>query len=68
MGDILGEVDRWRIKAEELFAAANNMRNQAARDQMLQMAEGYNRLADRMEDLAVKQLAARGNRPPLEGL
>ena len=68
MGGILGEVERWRIKAEELFAAADNMRNQVARDQMLQMAEGYTRLADRMEDLAAKQLAARGNRPPLEDL
>ncbi len=66
MGDIRTEVERWRGKADELFTAAENLTNDAARAELLQMAESYNRLADRMEDVAAKQLAERRKRGPVE--
>ena len=68
MGDILGEVQRWRGKADELFAVAENLTNDAARAELLQMAESYNLLADRMEDVAAKQLAEQRRRESSEGL
>jgi len=60
MLDLLNQVQEWRAKGEELFAKANAVRNGVARERMLQMAEGYMRLADQMEDLAAKQLAEQG--------
>jgi hypothetical protein len=65
MGDILTEVERWRMKAEELFAVAENLTNEAARSELLQMAESYIRLADRMEDVAAKKLAENRRRGAL---
>ncbi len=55
MGDILSEVQRWRAKADELRATADMLTNVVARDSLLEMADGYDRLADHMEDLAVKK-------------
>lgn len=55
MSDMLGQIRRWRSKADELFAKAEMVTNEAARDQMLQMAESYERLADQMENLVIKR-------------
>ncbi len=57
MGDILSQVQRWRLNAEELRARAESLSNMVAKDEMLDMAERYDRLADRMEELAAKELA-----------
>jgi len=57
MGDILSEVQRWRLKAEELRAAAENLSNAVARDSLQEMADGYDRLADNMEDLEIEKRA-----------
>jgi len=57
MGDILSEVQRWRAKADELRAAAEMLSNAVARDSLLEMADGYDRLADHMEDLEAKKRA-----------
>jgi hypothetical protein len=58
MGDIIGESRRWRMKAEELRAIADCVSNEIARDTLLQMAEGYDRLAQQMEEIA--EVKARG--------
>jgi hypothetical protein len=50
MRAILAQVERWRAIADELRAAAQSLNHAAARDQLLQMADGYDRLADDMED------------------
>lgn len=55
MGDILSQVQRWRFKADELRAVAESLANAVARDALLDMADGYDRLADDMEDLLVKK-------------
>jgi len=57
MGDILSEVQRWRAKADELRATAEMLTNAVARDSLLEMADGYDRLADHMEDLEAKKRA-----------
>jgi len=57
MGDILREVERLRLKADELHATADTLRNAVARDSLQEMADGYDRLADRMEDLEAKRRA-----------
>lgn len=57
MGDILSEVQRWRLKADELRATADMLTNEVARDSLFEMAEGYDRLADHMEDLEAKRRA-----------
>lgn len=62
MGDILGQVERWRMKAHELRAASDGLSNAAARDALLEMAEGYDRLADDMEHLEIKQRARKASR------
>ena len=59
MGDILGEVQRWRLKADELRATAETLSNAVARDSLQEMADGYDRLADRMADLDAKKRARR---------
>jgi len=51
MGDILGQVVRWRLKADELRAAAETLTDAVARDSLQDMADGYDRLADNMEQL-----------------
>jgi hypothetical protein len=60
MSDILVEVKRWRMKADELRAAAEVLSNDVARDAVLEMADGYDAIADRVEDLEVKK---RGQAP-----
>jgi len=59
MGDILGEVRRWRLKADELRATADILTNQVAQDSLQEMADGYDRLADHMEDIEAKKRAQR---------
>ncbi len=59
MGDILSEVQRWRLKSEELRATADALTNEVARDSLLEMAEGYDRLADHMEEFEAKRRASR---------
>ena len=55
MADILSQVRSWRAKADELFARAEGVTNEVARDEMLQMAEGYERMADHMEELVIRR-------------
>ena len=55
MGDILSEVQRWHVKAVELRAVADTLSNAVARDALLEMADGYDRLADHMEDLEARK-------------
>jgi hypothetical protein len=50
------EAARWRANANELLDAADNLHDQVARDAMLEMAEGYMRLADKLEGLAMDRL------------
>ena len=57
MGDILAHVVRWRAKADELRATAQTLSNAVARDSLQEMADGYDRLADNMEDLEVETRA-----------
>jgi len=59
MGDILGEVQRWRLKADELRATAETLSNAVARDSLQDMADGYDRLANHMADLDAKKRARR---------
>jgi len=49
MGTLLTQVDHWRDKADELRAIADTLRNAVARDHLLEMADAYDSLADRME-------------------
>jgi hypothetical protein len=60
MGDILREVQRWRAKADELHATADRLSNAVAGDVLLEMADGYDRLADNMEDLEASKRARAG--------
>jgi len=57
MGDILSEVQRWRLKAVELRAAADTLSNAVAQDSLQEMADGYDRLAEHMEDLDARKRA-----------
>jgi hypothetical protein len=57
MGDILSEVHRWRAKADELRAATEQLSNAVARDTLLEMADGYDQLANHMEDLEARKRA-----------
>jgi len=57
MADILTEVRRWRAKADELRAAAENLMNAIARDSLLEMADGYEKLARHAEGLAARRPA-----------
>ena len=59
MNGILSEVQRWRIKADELRATADVLSNAVARDSLLEMADGYDQLADNMEDLESRKRARR---------
>jgi hypothetical protein len=55
MGNLLTEIRRMRQTADELVSAAPSISNPAARDTLLEMAEGYGQLANRLRDLAVKR-------------
>jgi len=57
MGDILSEVQHWRLKAEELRTTAEMLTNAVARDSLEEMADGYDRLADNMEYLEARKRA-----------
>ena len=58
MGDIMTQVRQWRTNADELRAAAAWLSNPVAIEAYLQMADGYDALADRMEDLEVDRRAS----------
>jgi len=57
MGNILREVERLRLKADELRGAADTLTNAVAQDSLQEMADGYDSLADHMEDLEAKRRA-----------
>ena len=54
---VLAQVEGWRAKADELRAVADTLGDAVARDQLVQMADGYDGLADDMEDLAARRRA-----------
>ncbi len=62
MADILSQVRLWRAKADELLAGAEGVRNEVARDELMQMAEGYERMADRMEELVIRRESVESRR------
>jgi hypothetical protein len=49
MRAVLTRVQRWRAKADELRAVADTFHDAVARDALLEMAHGYERLAHRLE-------------------
>lgn len=55
----MSEVQRWRAKADELRVTAEMLSNAVAQDALLEMAEGYDRLADHMEDLEARKRSQR---------
>ncbi len=57
MSDLLQEVQRLRTTADELLAIARSLANEIARDALLDLAEGYHRLADQLEGLEIKRRA-----------
>jgi hypothetical protein len=57
MGDILTEVQRWRAKADELRAMTEHLTNAVAKDSLLEMADGYDQLADTMENREIERRA-----------
>ena len=63
MDSLLTEIERWRMKADELRIAAEGLSNAVAQDAMLEMADGYDQLAENMEDLEIKVRARRALRP-----
>ncbi len=58
MRAVLTQVERWRAKADELRAVADTLKNAVARDDLLQMADGYDRLADNIESLEMRRAPA----------
>jgi hypothetical protein len=57
LGEILRQIGRWRSSADELVGAADTVRNEVAPDHLLDVAQGYDRLADHMADLVAKRRA-----------
>jgi hypothetical protein len=57
MDEILCGVQRWRMTADQLRAAAWRPLNTVARDAMLELADAYDRLADNMEDAVIESRA-----------
>ena len=58
MSGLLEEIQRWRMRADQLRASAELVVNEVARDAMLDMAEGYDRLAARMAQFHAKRGAS----------
>ena len=58
MRTVLTQVERWRAKADELRAVADTLKNAVARDDLLQMADGYDRLANKIENLEMRRAPA----------
>ena len=54
-GGLLGEIQRWRSKAEEARAMAENLANAIARESLIELAEHYDRLAEQMEQRAARR-------------
>jgi len=50
-------VQHWRLKAEELRTTAEMLTNAVARDPLEEMADGYDRLADKLEGLEATRRA-----------
>jgi hypothetical protein len=46
-----GQASSWRLKAEELRVVAEQMKNSLARRTLERMAEGYDALAERAENV-----------------
>ena len=57
LGDIRRQIGRWRSSADELVGAADTVRNEVAPDHLLDVAQGYDRLADHMAELVAKRRA-----------
>jgi hypothetical protein len=57
MSNVSAEINRWRMKADELRAAAETLSNDIARDAILEMADGYDAFADRMASFEAKKRA-----------
>jgi hypothetical protein len=55
----LAQAERWRKKAEELRAVADQMRNPFSRQSFLRMAETYDRLAEEYENKAANQATSK---------
>ena len=55
MRALLTEVQRWRMKAGELRAVADTLKNAVARDHVLEMADRYDGYANKIEDLEIKR-------------
>jgi len=49
MAKLKDNPDHWRKRAAEARAQASQMRNEQSRQQMLEIAEGYERLAENAE-------------------
>ena len=58
MRAVLTQVERWRAKVDELRAVADTLKNAVARDDLLQMADGYDRLANKIENLEMRRAPA----------
>jgi hypothetical protein len=58
------QASRWRALAEESFARADRVRDADIRDKICRIAAGYERLAQRVEDLSAEGQcgAAQGGR------
>jgi hypothetical protein len=50
MSDLLNNARHWRGRAEEARTLAEEMRDEFSRQQMLAIADGYDRLAKRAEE------------------
>jgi len=65
MSNILDDPRHWRDRAEEARVQAADMRGEDARQQMLKIAEGYDKLAQRAEERAKSTITpapARGDK------
>jgi hypothetical protein len=51
-GAFINDPAHWRRRAEEMRALADNMLDQASKTMMLQIAEDYEKLANRAEERA----------------
>lgn len=47
---LLNDAKHWRDRAEEIRSAADDYRSFAAREQMLRLADDYDKLAERADE------------------
>jgi hypothetical protein len=62
VSEFLSLASGWRDRARELLARANTMHDAHARRKMREIAAGYERLAQRVEERCRAPLPARGRR------